>query len=98
MPEEINVRYAEAVLEATSLHSKGVTKTATNWTRTVALLSAVALVVHLSLRMSAGAPSWIVQAPLYVALTLGGIPLLVTLLRKLLSGEFGSDFLAGLSI
>jgi heavy metal translocating P-type ATPase len=35
---------------------------------------------------------------LYVALVVGGVPLLVTLGRKLWAGEFGSDFLAAISI
>ncbi|MGA9799200.1 MAG: heavy metal translocating P-type ATPase [Terriglobales bacterium] len=37
-------------------------------------------------------------APLYGVLLLGGLPLLVTLARKLLAREFGSDLLAGISI
>jgi cation transport ATPase len=38
------------------------------------------------------------EVPLYVALVLGGTPLVVKLSRKLWAREFGSDFLAGVSI
>lgn len=38
------------------------------------------------------------RAPLYITLVAGGIPLVVTLSRKLLAREFGSDLLAGISI
>jgi heavy metal translocating P-type ATPase len=36
--------------------------------------------------------------PLFLVLTLGGVPLVVSLLRKLGRGQFGSDLLAGISI
>ena len=38
------------------------------------------------------------NAPLYLALALGGLPLLGGLLRSVVRGEFGSDLLAGISI
>ena len=38
------------------------------------------------------------NAPLIVALALGGLPLLWVLLRAVARGEFGSDLLAGISI
>jgi cation transport ATPase len=38
------------------------------------------------------------QLPLLAALALGGVPLVLQLLRKLFRGEFGSDLLAGISI
>ena len=37
-------------------------------------------------------------APLFVALAVGGIPIMATLARKLWAREFGSDLLAGISI
>jgi cation transport ATPase len=43
-------------------------------------------------------PSGKSDIPLYVALVLGGALLIVSLSRKLLAREFGSDFLAGVSI
>src|SRR4029077_2023783 len=36
--------------------------------------------------------------PLYAAILLGGLPLAMTLIRKLAAREFGSDLLAGISI
>lgn len=43
-------------------------------------------------------PRWLTNVPLWIALALGGIPLVFELLRKLLNREFGSDLLAGISI
>jgi heavy metal translocating P-type ATPase len=73
-------------------------KAVTNWNRTVAALSATAILVHLSLRVVVSDSTRLVQLPLFVALILGGIPLIGTLGWRLLSGQFGSDFLAGVSI
>jgi len=66
--------------------------------RAVALVSAVGIAVHLALRFSPADLRSLANVPLYVALLAGGLPLLVQLIRKLWVGEFGSDFLAGLSI
>jgi heavy metal translocating P-type ATPase len=44
------------------------------------------------------APRVVWQLPLLVVLLVGGIPLLVPLVRKLFALEFGSDHLAGISI
>ena len=66
--------------------------------RAVALVSAVGIAVHLALRFSTADLRSLANVPLYVALVAGGLPLLVQLVRKLWAGEFGSDFLAGLSI
>jgi heavy metal translocating P-type ATPase len=69
----------------------------------VAALALAAIAIHLVLR-------WILssnvtvrglplsQLPLIAALVLGGIPLLLELIGKLLRLDFGSDLLAGLSI
>ncbi|MCE2791540.1 MAG: heavy metal translocating P-type ATPase, partial [Blastopirellula sp.] len=43
-------------------------------------------------------PKWLSQLPLWVALVLGGTPLVWDLLQKLLRRQFGSDLLAGISI
>ncbi len=67
-------------------------------TKFVAVATTVAIGAHLFLRFAAGAPAFWVNAPLFVALLLGGAPLVFVLFRKLLAGEFGSDFLAGVSI
>ncbi|HXT26579.1 MAG TPA: heavy metal translocating P-type ATPase [Candidatus Eisenbacteria bacterium] len=66
--------------------------------RAVALVAGVAIAVHLVLRFSAADLRSFANVPLYVALVAGGLPLVVQLGRKLWSGEFGSDFLAGVSI
>lgn len=64
----------------------------------IAGLATLCILLHLVLRYAVGA-SWLVfNAPLIVALSAGGIPLLIELSRRLLTGNFGSDLLAGLSI
>jgi heavy metal translocating P-type ATPase len=64
----------------------------------IAALCLVAIASNLILRyvlhMSARTAAW----PLIVALAIGGTPLLITLLRRLAQGKFGSDLLAGMSI
>jgi heavy metal translocating P-type ATPase len=50
------------------------------------------------LRYLAGAPAEIYNLPLYLTLAIGGVPLLVGLVSRLLKAEFGSDLLAGISI
>ena len=50
------------------------------------------------LRYLAGAPAEIDNLPLYLTLAIGGVPLLVGLVSRLLKAEFGSDLLAGISI
>ena len=54
--------------------------------------------MHLLLRFVFHAAPQVSLAPLYAVLLLGGLPLLVTLARRLLAREFGSDLLAGISI
>jgi heavy metal translocating P-type ATPase len=58
----------------------------------------VGIAAHLALRFSTADLRPLANVPLYVALLAGGLPLLVQLVRKLWAGEFGSDFLAGVSI
>ena len=55
----------------------------------IAVLAVLAMALHLTL-----IPDW----PLYAALALGGLPLVVDLGRGLLRGNFSSDLLAGISI
>ena len=50
------------------------------------------------LRALPGAPGPWIDAPLIAALLVGGVPLLFTLIAKLLRGESGADLLAGISI
>jgi heavy metal translocating P-type ATPase len=76
----------------------GSSELAPRWANLVALVSTAGIVVHLLLRFVWSSSTVVSQVPLYVALLLGGAPLLVNLSRKLRAGVFGSDFLAGVSI
>ncbi|MBX9790531.1 MAG: cadmium-translocating P-type ATPase [Pirellulales bacterium] len=58
----------------------------------------IAIVVHLMLRYGRGSSEVVAATPLWVALTLGGAPLVFELTLGLLQRRFGSDLLAGLSI
>jgi heavy metal translocating P-type ATPase len=68
----------------------------------IAAIALVAIGTHVFLRFVAspgtlaGHPS--ADWPLFAALALGGIPLVFTLFRGLLKGDFSSDLLAGISI
>lgn len=64
----------------------------------IAILATAGILIHLVLRYFVHAPPLAANAPLYVILVLGGAPLVVTLIRKALIREFGSDLLAGMSI
>lgn len=64
----------------------------------IALLSILAIFAFLILRFLTPELQAYADYPLYVALTLGGIPLLYDLTRKLIAREFSSDLLAGISI
>lgn len=64
----------------------------------IAGLSLVAILANLLLRFLFHAPTATRDIPLFVALAVGGVPLLIELLRKLWARQFGSDHLAGISI
>jgi heavy metal translocating P-type ATPase len=64
----------------------------------LAVLCAIAIAAHLILRYIARLPARACLLPLFVALALGGIPILIILGKKLSAREFGSDLLAGISI
>jgi heavy metal translocating P-type ATPase len=81
-----------------SVTRKNASELAPRWARLVAFVAAAGIVLHLLLRFAWGNPPGLPAIPLYVALVLGGAPLVVILSRKLWTGEFGSDFLAGVSI
>lgn len=68
------------------------------WAKLVAAVSGAAIVVHLFLRFFTSHSRVYAEVPLYAALVLGGAPLVWILARRLVAGEFGSDFLAGTSI
>lgn len=64
----------------------------------IAILTALAIVAHLILRYLTHLPALAYSVPLFTALAIGGIPILLTLGKKLWLREFGSDLLAGVSI
>ena len=64
----------------------------------VAILATSCIAVYLVLRFGLRCEPSLYNWPLYVALVLGGAPLLFNLVRKILSGQFGADLLAGMSI
>ena len=69
----------------------------------IAALAVTAIACHLLLRFAFRAEGTalglpVADIPLFLALILGGVPLVLGLLLKLLRREFGSDLLAGLSI
>jgi heavy metal translocating P-type ATPase len=64
----------------------------------IAALAIVAIAAHLVLRFGSHTPERVYNIPLFVALALGGTPLVYGLLRQLFRGKFGSDLLAGISI
>jgi heavy metal translocating P-type ATPase len=57
-----------------------------------------AIAVHLSLKYGTHLPRLTAILPLYLALVIGGVPLVLDLGKKLMRREFGSDLLAGISI
>ena len=67
-------------------------------TMVIAVVAVVAISVHLLLRFALRARAAAYDIPLLVTLTIGGIPLVYELLKKLLRREFGSDLLGGISI
>src|SRR5262249_41666115 len=63
----------------------------------ISIFTLAAIVTHLLLRFLWSLPAlelW----PLYLALVAGGLPLLLGLVRQAIKLEFGSDWLAGISI
>jgi heavy metal translocating P-type ATPase len=61
-------------------------------------MAAAGIAVHLFMRLSSENLRHWADIPLYVTLLAGGLPLVVQLASKLWAWEFGSDFLAGVSI
>jgi heavy metal translocating P-type ATPase len=64
----------------------------------IAVLATIGILAYLVLRYLAGVGAPAALIPLYVTLVAGGLPLVITLARKLFALEFGSDLLAGISI
>ncbi len=64
----------------------------------IAGLAIVAIAIHLILRFGTAVSHETADWPLFLALALGGGPIVFELLVKLLFRDFGSDLLAGISI
>jgi heavy metal translocating P-type ATPase len=64
----------------------------------IATLAATGIAAHLGLRYGFKVSSQAQFVPLYLTLILGGLPLIVHLIRRAFAREFGSDLLAGISI
>src|SRR5689334_2616767 len=64
----------------------------------IAAFSLSGVLLYLALRFVLRASPIVTLLPLFATLAVGGVPLLVSLGRSLISREFGSDVLAGLSI
>src|SRR5450755_4552599 len=64
----------------------------------IAVVTVIAIATHLILRYSTHLPPSIYLGPLFLALIVGGIPILLSLAKRLWLREFGSDLLAGISI
>ena len=67
-------------------------------TTVIAALSTLGIGAHLILRFGSTPPSTMADVPLFVVLAVGGTPLLIQLLRRLIAAEFGSDLIGGVSI
>lgn len=64
----------------------------------IAILSVICIILHLLFRFIIPELQGYAPYPLYLTLAIGGGILVFQLLRKLISFEFGSDLLAGMSI
>jgi heavy metal translocating P-type ATPase len=64
----------------------------------IAAVAFAAILAYLLLRFVVRASQTASEIPIFVALMVGGVPLLIELLGKLAAREFGSDLLAGISI
>ncbi len=69
-----------------------------SWTRYAAVVSLVAIFLHLLFRYILHYQGPIAVVPLWIAIIAGGLPLLYKLLIQIWRRQFGADFLAGLSI
>jgi heavy metal translocating P-type ATPase len=88
----------ESRLELPRVSGKPAGELPSSWEKYVTAMSGAAILAHLFLRVFVGSSKGLVETPLYVALVFGGTPLVAILMRKLLHGQLGADFLAGASI
>jgi heavy metal translocating P-type ATPase len=71
------------------------------WGRRHTIIAAVTLaciIAYMVLNFILAKPDWESRIPLWIALSFGGIPLVIELLLAMFRAEFGSDLLAGISI
>lgn len=73
-----------------------ITRQVWNWTSV--FVSSLAILVHLLMRYAFHFTGRTSALPLLLAIAIGGLPLLYQLAKQILRRQFGSDFLAGLSI
>ena len=66
--------------------------------RVIAALALTGIAGHLALRWTPDVSTVARDLPLYIVLTAGGVPLVLSLAFKLVRRQFGSDLLAGISI
>src|SRR5271165_7638425 len=64
----------------------------------IAAFATAGIAASLVMQYGLSLPRSVSVLPLYAVLVLGGVPLLYTLIRKLIALDFGSDLLAGISI
>jgi heavy metal translocating P-type ATPase len=64
----------------------------------IAVLAAAGIAIYLIVRYAARLPVQQADWALWAVLALGGLPLVLDLARNVVKGNFGSDFLAGMSI
>jgi heavy metal translocating P-type ATPase len=71
------------------------------WHWTLLILCLISIVVHFAMRW-AGLPTFVgfeaADVPLLVVITIGGIPTVLQILRKLMRADFGADLLAVLAL
>jgi heavy metal translocating P-type ATPase len=94
-------REPEAPLEQRSSSGPAANWASRLWSRrttVIAVLAATAIAAHLILRFAVRTTAGVAVIPLLVTLVLGGIPLVLALVRGLSKGKFGSDLLGGISI
>ncbi len=68
------------------------------WNRISVAISTIAIASHILLNLLLHEKGYVPDIPLWIAVIAGGAPLLYDLLRQVFKRQFGSDFLAGLSI
>lgn len=71
------------------------------WKRKSGIIAGLAILcifLHLFFRFGLALPERVHSAPLLIALFMGGLPLILDLIRRAWHREFGSDLLAGISI